>query len=154
MDDKTALQVKGRSIVSVMPDAPVLEAVGLPHDENIGAVIVMEEAGSALLGMFSERDVIRVSSQRGRDVLERAVADIMTRDVVACTSDSSMDAIISGMTQHNVRHLPVFEDDKLLGLISARDVMQYRIQQLERGGEDRFQRWFPKGKVFPLSNYQ
>ena len=127
-----------------------MEAVRLLQKENIGAVIVMEEEGAAVVGVLSERDVIRELAKRGRDVLEDPVSDIMTRDVVACTADSSMDAIISGMTQYKVRHLPVFEDDKLLGLISVRDVMHFRIHQLERGGEHRFQRWFPQGKVYPL----
>ena len=75
----------------------------------------------------------------------------MTRDVVVCTSDCTMDSIISGMTKFNVRQLPVLEDDELLGLISARDVVHYRIKQLEAGEEPPFHRWFPKGEVYPLS---
>lgn len=148
MDVKTVLQAHGRRVISIPPDASVLEAVGLLHDENIGAVIVKEDEGVMIVGVLSERDIIRELAERGGELLDASVADVMTRDVVACTADSGMDAIIAGMTQYKVRHLPVFDGETLLGLISVRDVMQYRIQQLERGGESRFDRWFPKGKVY------
>ena len=121
------------------------------HEKSIGSVLVMESEEGQVLGILSERDIIRVVAEQSCTALQGVVADVMTRDIMACTSDCTIDSIISGMTKFNVRHLPVFEDDKLLGLISARDVMQYRIRQLESGEEQRFQRWFPKGKVYSLS---
>ena len=150
MDAKTVLDAKGASVISVMPSDSVAEAVKLLHDENIGVLLVMAEQGDQIVGILSERDVVRVVAERGSKALEETVADAMTRDVVVCTSDSTMQVIISGMSQTGVRHLPVLEDGRLLGLISVRDVMQHRIEQLERGGEERFQRWFPKGRIYSL----
>ena len=114
-------------------------------------MLVREGEGDQVHGILSERDVIRLLAEKGDNALQLVVGDVMTRDLVACTSECTMDAVISGMTKFNVRHLPVFKDDDLLGLISARDVMHYRIQQLEACEEPRFHRWFPKGKVYPLS---
>lgn len=150
MDVRTILVAKGSSVFSVKPDSLVSEAIKLMSDKRIGAVLVREEEGANVDGILSERDVIRLVAEHGCNALELKTADVMTRDLVACTSDCTMDSIISGMNKFNVRHLPVFKDDNLMGLISARDVMHYRIQQLEAGEEPRFHRWFPKGKVYQL----
>ena len=150
MDIKTVLMAKGTSVFSVKPGASVSEAVKLMHDKRIGAVLVLEDDGGRILGILTERDIIRVVAEQGSTALHGTVADVMTRDVVACTSECTLDSVILGMTKFKVRHLPVYQDDELLGLISARDVMRYRIQQLESSEEPRFQRWFPKGKVYPL----
>jgi CBS domain-containing protein len=150
VDAKTVLEAKGASVISVTPNVSVSEAVKILHDEKIGVVLVIEEERDQIVGILSERDVVRVVAERGSKGLEGTVADAMTRDVVVCTSDSTMQVIISGMSQFNVRHLPVLEDGRLLGLISVRDVMQRRIEQLERGEEHRFQRWFPKGRIYSL----
>ena len=139
MDVKTILAAKGGSAFFVKSDSPVSEAIKLMNDKRIGAVLVREDEEGRLV------------AEQGSNALQLTVADVMTRDLVVCTSECTMDAIISGMTKFNVRHLPVLEDDKLLGLISARDVMRYRIRQLEAGHDPRFHRWFPKGRVYPLS---
>ena len=151
MDVKTILAAKGNPVFRVKPDSPISEAVKLMHDERIGSVLVMESEREEVLGILTERDIIRIIAEQSCMALQGTVADVMTKDLVACTSDCTMDSIISGMTKFNVRHLPVFKGDDLLGMISARDVMDYRIKQLEAGEEMRFQRWFPKGKVYPLS---
>lgn len=150
MDVKTILAVKGSSVFYVKPDSPISEAVKLMHDKRIGSVLVMESEEEQILGILSERDIIRIVAEQSCTALQGVVADVMTRDIMACTSDCTMDAIISGMAKFNVRHLPVYKDEKLLGVISARDVMRYRIQQLESGAEPRFHRWFSKGKVYSL----
>lgn len=150
MDVNTILRAKGSLVFSVTPDSPVSEAIQVMNDKRIGAVLVTDDGGTEVHGILSERDVIRLLAEQGSNALGLKVGDVMTRDLMACTSDCTMDAIISGMTKFHVRHLPVFKDGNLLGLISARDVMHYRIQQLEAGEESRFQRWFPKGKVYPL----
>lgn len=150
MDVKTILAAKGSSVIYVKPDSPISEAVKLMHEKKIGSVLVMEDEGDKVLGILSERDIIRIVAEQSCMALQGTVADVMTKGVVACTSDCTMDSIISGMMKYNVRHLPVFQKDDLLGMISARDVMDYRIRQLESGDEARFQRWFRKGKVYPL----
>ena len=150
MDVKTILSAKGASVVYVKPDSPVTDAVKLMHEKKIGSVLVMEGEEDRVLGILTERDIIRVVAEQSCMALQGTVADVMTQDVVACTSDSTVDIVISGMSKFNVRHLPVFKNGDLLGMVSARDVMHYRIRQLESGEEPRFQRWFRKGKVYPL----
>ena len=151
MDVKTVLTLKGPVVYSVKPDSPISEAVMLMHEKGIGSVLVMEDDGGKIQGILSERDIIRTVAENTCTALQGLVKDVMTRKVMACTGDCTIDTVISGMTKFNVRHLPVFKDDRLLGMISARDMMQYRIRQLESGEEERFQRWFPKGKVYTLS---
>ena len=150
MDVKTLLLAKGSPVFHVKPDSPITDAVKLMHDKKIGSVLVMEDKDSKVLGILTERDIIRIIAEQSCMALQGTVADVMTQKLVACTSDCTMDSIISGMTKFKVRHLPVFKDDNLMGMISARDVMHYRIQQLESGDETRFQRWFRRGKVYPL----
>jgi CBS domain-containing protein len=147
---ETILAAKGTLVSYVKPNSPVSEAIELMHKKKIGSVLVMENEKDQVLGILTERDIISIVAEKGCAALEGTIADVMTRDVVACTSDCTLDSIISGMTKFNVRHLPVFRDDRLLGIISARDVMHFRIQQLESSEEPRFNRWFAKGKVYPL----
>ena len=150
MDVKTAMRFKGTAVYSVKPDSQISEAVKLMHEKGIGSVLVMEDDGGKVQGILSERDIIRTVAEHTCTGLQGLVRDVMTRKVMACTGDCTIDTIISSMIKFKVRHLPVYEDDRLIGMISARDVMQYRISQLESGEEQRFQRWFRKGKVYPL----
>jgi CBS domain-containing protein len=150
VDIKTVLAFKGNSVFSVRPDSRLSEAVKLLHEKGIGAVFVMEDQEGKILGVLSERDVIRVIAEQGMEALQDVVANAMTRAVVACTSDTSVDSVIEGMGKFKVRHLPVFEGDQLVGMVSARDLMHYRIKELKSGEEPRFGHWFSKGKVFPL----
>ena len=151
MDVKTVMRLKGTAVYSVKPDSQISEAVKLMHEKVIGSVLVMEDDGGKVQGILSERDIIRTVAEQTCTGLQGPVGDVMTRKVMACTGDCTIDTVISGMIKFKVRHLPVYEDDRLIGVISARDVMQYRIKQLESGEEQRFQRWFRKGKVYPLS---
>jgi CBS domain-containing protein len=150
VDINTVLAFKGGSVYSVRPESRLSEAVRLLHEKGIGAVFVMDDEEGKILGVLSERDVIRVIAGQGVEALQGVVADAMTRAVVACTSDSSVDSVIEGMSKFKVRHLPVFEGDRLVGMVSARDLMRYRIEELKSGEAPRFDSWFSKGKVFPL----
>jgi len=152
VEAKTILAVKGNSVFHVKPDSPISEAVRIMHEKKIGSVLVMESEEGPVLGILSERDIIRIVAEHSCTALQGVVADVMTREIMACTADCTINTIISGMGKFNVRHLPVYGNDKLLGVISARDVMHYRVQELESGVESRFQRWFSKGKVYSLSS--
>ena len=152
MEAKTILAAKGASVSYVTPDTTISEAVELMYEKRIGSVLVMGNEEDQVRGILTERDIIRIVAEKSCTALQGTIADVMTRDVVACTSDCTLDSIILGMTKYNVQHMPVYKDDRLLGMISARDVMHYRIQQLESGIEPpRFHRWFAKGKVYPLN---
>jgi len=128
------LRHKGSEVASVAPDRSV---AGLLEDlarHNIGAVVVLDDAG-ALVGIVSERDVVRRLHERGTDLLTAPVSDIMTTQVVTCGPDENLDSLAAIMTERRIRHMPVVEDGTLVGIVSIGDVVKSRIQQLESDRE-------------------
>jgi CBS domain-containing protein len=124
------LSAKGHDVVAVAPDTPVREVVGELIARRIGAVLVTEEA--AVVGVVSERDVIRGLCASGGDVLARRARDIMTSPVVTiCPTDSVADAMAL-MTDRRVRHLPVIDGGRLVGLVSIGDLVKRRIEEAEQ----------------------
>ncbi|ESQ07806.1 MAG TPA: CBS domain-containing protein [Chromatiaceae bacterium] len=149
MDVKAVLAAKVDTINAVRPEAALSEAVSLLNEKNVGAILVLEESGK-VAGILSERDVIRYLSQADNLGLDAKAADLMTKDVIACTPDTSLDSAISAMTKRMIRHLPVMEGDRPLGLLSIKDALTYRLLLLEQGEEPRFKRWFEQGRVYSL----
>ncbi len=130
------IRQKGSRIVSVKPDASVLEAINLMAEQNIGAVLVM--TGEQVNGILSERDCARKLDIAGRRAKDTKVSEIMTADVLYLDAGQSVEEGMAVMIDKNIRHLPVYENGKLLGLISVRDVLkevvdyqQFMISQLE-----------------------
>jgi CBS domain-containing protein len=128
------LRHKGSEVASVAPDRSV---TGLLEDlarHNIGAVVVLDDT-DALVGIVSERDVVRRLHERGTDLLTAPVSEIMTTQVVTCGPDESLDSLAAIMTERRIRHMPVVEDGRLIGIVSIGDVVKSRIQQLESDRE-------------------
>jgi CBS domain-containing protein len=130
------LQAKGYEIWSVTPDDSVYDALRLMADKNVGAVLVTD-AGN-LVGILSERDYARKVILKGRTSKDTLVREIMTEKVVYVRPDQTTDECMALMTNKRVRHLPVIEDDRLIGIISIGDVVkaimseqEFMIQQLE-----------------------
>ena len=136
---KTVRQVldgKGDRVHSIDPEAPVFEALQKMSDENVGALVVIEHGEVA--GLLSERDYARKVILQERSSKETPVRDIMSRTVVCVGTQQRMDACMALMTEKRVRHLPVLENEGLVGLISIGDVVkaiiegqQFAIEQLE-----------------------
>lgn len=124
---------KGAQVISVKPDAALSAAVKLLAERRIGAVLVM--SGAAIDGILSERDVVRVLGERGASVLDEPVSAVMTRKVVTCKGADTVGAIMEKMTSGKFRHLPVVENDKVIGLISIGDVVKHRVHEYEREQE-------------------
>jgi CBS domain-containing protein len=121
----------------VMTAAPGLSVSGLLEDlarHNIGAMVVVDETGT-LVGIVSERDVVRRLNERGAEVLRAPVSEIMTTQVVTCEPGEAVDNLAAIMTKRRIRHMPVVEDNRLVGLVSIGDVVRSRIQQLESQSE-------------------
>lgn len=121
-------QTRGPRVATVAPTDTVLEAAKLMNDERIGAVPVLNPSGR-VVGMFTERDILTrvVAPQHApRDVLVR---DVMTSPVIACGPDTTLDELRHVMTTQRIRHIPVIENDQLLGIISIGDlnVMQVEV---------------------------
>lgn len=123
------LKGKGTEVTTVKPDATVSEALGVLEQHRIGAVVVSAGDGS-IDGILSERDIVRRLSHDA-DLLDAAVARIMTSEVVTCTPDSRINELMALMTDRRIRHLPVVEDGKLSGIVSIGDVVKWRLRELE-----------------------
>ncbi|GAB4560117.1 MAG: CBS domain-containing protein [Anaerolineae bacterium] len=121
------LRRKGHDVWSVTPDTTVYDALRLMADKNIGAVLVLD--GDQVVGILSERDYARKVVLRGRSSLNTPVSDIMTTKVYYVHPDQSIEECMGLMTDKRIRHLPVVEDGRLVGVISIGDVVKEIIEQ-------------------------
>jgi CBS domain-containing protein len=129
MTVRSILDTKGHDILSVELDAKLSAAVKILSERRIGAVLVM--SGGRIEGILSERDIVRVLGERGAPVLDEPVSTVMTRKVVSCREKDTVSSIMERMTSGKFRHLPVVEDDKVVGLISIGDVVKWRVKEFE-----------------------
>ena len=121
---------KGTDVVSVQPTATVLEAARLMNDRGVGGVVVVDEANS-LLGIFTERDILRRVVAAGLPPETTSVADVFTRDIVTCTPDMNVDEIGAIMSTRRVRHLPVVDVTGLHGVVTIGDLLAHRLSDQE-----------------------
>ncbi len=120
------LKVKGNAVFSVKKDTPIIEVLDLMVQKGIGAVLVMEN--EKIVGIFSERDFVRKVS-RTRDLcLDIPVSELMTKDVFVISPDDSIDECMAVMSGTRIRHLPVIEDEQLVGLVSIGDVVRSSLE--------------------------
>ncbi len=130
------LRQKGSDAVeSIAPSATVSEAAARLSSRRIGALIVSDDDGKTVIGILSERDVVKWLGREGASCLNRPVADVMTTKVVVCTPADEVADIMERMTSGRFRHLPVVEDGRLAGVISIGDVVKYRMSELEHETE-------------------
>jgi CBS domain-containing protein len=129
MTVRAILDSKGHNIVSVEPGARLSAAIKILAERRIGAVLVM--TNQHLEGILSERDIVRVLGERGAVVLDEAVHTVMTRKVITCRQADTVGALMEMMTSGKFRHLPVVEDDKVVGLISIGDIVKWRVKEYE-----------------------
>lgn len=124
------LQTKGSDVVVIGPDASVRDLVALLEEHNLGAVVVSTD-GTTMAGIVSERDVVRRLATN-ESVLDATVADVMTAVVHTCTPHDSVESLMTTMTEHRIRHLPVLDDEgRLSGIVSIGDVVKSTITQLQ-----------------------
>ncbi len=133
---KHLLDRKGRHIITVKPEDSVLDAIRLMAEKGIGSLVVMED--QELLGIMSERDYARKVIIKGRSSESTAVSEIMTANVFTTSSSETVNDCMSVMTEKKIRHLPVVEDNVVIGMISIGDLVeaiiadqQEEIEQLE-----------------------
>jgi CBS domain-containing protein len=126
------LDKKGRRVVTIRSDASIETAVHRLALERIGALVVSED-GEALEGILSERDILHALAREGAAILGpgRRVAEIMTRAVRTCGPHDSVKHLMDTMTRYRVRHLPVVENGRLIGLVSIGDVVKNRLEEME-----------------------
>lgn len=131
---KELLDLKGREVVTVRPDLSLGDAAITLHEHRIGAVVVTDEAG-AILGIFTERDMVKAIAAHASAALQTKVSDVMTQNVTRCHEGSSIDDLMELMTGGRFRHLPVEADGRLVGIISIGDVVKARISEIEAEAE-------------------
>lgn len=125
------LQSKGADVFAVSGATSVKDAIDILGEKNIGAVVVKNGDGT-VSGIFSERDVVRRLRKEGPDVLSRPVSDCMTKNPFTCTLDTTLDELMAVMTNRRIRHMPVVDKGRLVGIVSIGDVVKRKIDDAER----------------------
>ena len=128
------LEQKGAEVATIGPEATALDAAGLMNDRRIGAVCVVE--GEKLVGVFTERDLLTRVVSAKRDPAATKVGEVMTPSVITCGLRGTIEDCITVMSYKRVRHLPVVEDDKLVGIVSTGDLMAVQVDKKQAFIED------------------
>ena len=124
------LQQKGSGVTTLKSESTMSEAIGVLVDKRIGALPVSDD-GSTLVGIISERDVVRALAE-GRDgLLGLPVSELMTRTVYTCSPGATLSEVMTLMRERRIRHVPVVEDDSLVGILSMRDLVDARLREAE-----------------------
>jgi CBS domain-containing protein len=134
MNVKTILAAKGGSVISIEPTATLAIAVKTLAEHRIGALLVLG-ADRRVAGILSERDIVRVLAEQGAGALEQPLGQVMTRKVVTCSQSETIGGIMERMTKGKFRHVPVVEQDQVIGVVSIGDVVKYRLQEMEHESE-------------------
>jgi CBS domain-containing protein len=123
------LRNKGAEVATISPDTTVTELLAGMAQRNIGAMVVVGPDG--LVGIVSERDVVRRLNERGAELLKMPVSEIMTSVVVTCAPGDAVDTLSVLMTQNRVRHVPVIVNGQLAGIVSIGDVVKTRMDEMQ-----------------------
>lgn len=129
MSIQAILYRKGSSVVTIAPDASIRAAAAKLRDKNIAALVVT--SGDGVLGLISERDIVRALAGQGDRTCGQTVGQVMTRDVVTIGPEDSLRRAMSLMTRHRTRHLLVLKDREPAGIVSTGDVIKHRLEDLE-----------------------
>ena len=121
------LATKGHGVIAVQPSDTVLRAANLMNDRNIGGVVVLD--GDRLAGIFTERDVLRRVVAQALNPAATPVAEVMTSPVITCRPDLTLEDCAAIMTTRNVRHLPVQDGRELVGVVTIRDLLAYKVSE-------------------------
>jgi CBS domain-containing protein len=134
MTVRKILNLKGSDVVTIAPEKKLLEAIALIAKHRIGALIVTGK-NSEVMGVLSERDIVRLLSNKDANRFENSVSSAMTAPVKSCKPDDTIQQIMQVMTAGRFRHMPVVESGKLAGVISIGDVVKLRLEEMERESE-------------------
>lgn len=125
------LDEKGGDVFTLSESALVADAVDVLGENNIG-VVVITGADGGVVGILSERDIVRRLREHGATAIETGLSKCMTRDPFTCSRDVGLDEVMGTMSKRRIRHMPVVESGKLLGLVSIGDIVKRKIEQTER----------------------
>ena len=133
---KLAELIKGKQndIVRIRANSNIADAANMMASNKIGALLVEDDAG-AIAGILSERDIVRGMGPHGADLHDVEVSELMTQDLIHCSSQDTVNEAMAMMTDRRIRHLPVFDDDELVGFISIGDLVKCRIMEVQGEAE-------------------
>lgn len=124
---RNILQLKGNAVLTITPFHSVYNALEIMADKNVSSLVVLEN--DKIIGIFTEKDYAKKVILKGKASRETPVGDIMSGNVITVTPDNTIDECMQLMTNKFIRHLPVIEDDKLIGLVSIGDVVKFIIEE-------------------------
>jgi CBS domain-containing protein len=128
------LGAKGIGVIALLPDTDISNAALLLSDQSVGVAAVIDE-DKGLVGILSERDITRGLADCGAEVVDVRVDQLMTREIVSCTPETSIEDAITLMRENGIRHLPVVEDgNHLLAMISIRDLIDIQAEAYRQAG--------------------
>lgn len=125
---KDILREKGADVVTIVPTATVHDAIMRLNEHNIGSLVVTTENG-VVVGIITERDILREAAERCNEVRATEIVDVMTRDVIIGVPEDDLDYVIAVMTKNRIRHLPVMDESGLVGIVSIGDVVSTRLRK-------------------------
>ena len=124
------LDAKGKGAVHIAPDATIADLLQSLELQNADALVVSNN-GSTVDGIISEHDVVRGIKEFGSDLLSKSVRDLMTAKVITCAPSDRVESIVAVMVSRHVRHLPVVTGDKLVGIVSIRDLVRLHLEAIK-----------------------
>ena len=124
------LNAKGRQVFTASPEDTLSAIAALLYSRKVGAFVVSDKIGR-VVGIVSERDIVRAIAQQGPECLSRPVSEIMTRDVISAGTDETVEILLERMTDRRIRHLPVMEGARLVGIVSIGDLVKAKITAVE-----------------------
>jgi CBS domain-containing protein len=132
MNVEAILKTKGAKVVTITPETAVGDAAKVLKRARIGALVVSDD-GSNVRGILSERDIVAAMGEptKRSGLLEKPVSCLMTREVLTCAPEDTVQKCMAKMTERRVRHLPVMHEERMIGLISIGDVVKNRLEELE-----------------------
>lgn len=130
MNVSTILKNKGSDVITCSPDTTLIEITHILNEHKVGSVVIVD-GDENVCGIVSERDIVTAIAKRSGSVLEQPVSVCMTKNVFTCCEHDTLEKLMSEMTAHRFRHLPVVEGGKLVGLVSIGDVVKQRIAEAE-----------------------
>lgn len=123
------LKTKGDAVFTIGPGETVGDVAGLLHGKRIGALVVLDR--EKVVGIVSERDVVRAVAAHGAGVLKRPVSEFMTANVLFAEPGETIDSLLTRMTDRRIRHLPVCKNERLVGIVSIGDLVKWKISEVE-----------------------
>jgi len=124
------LAVKGHDVATISQERSIEDALTILKERGIGALVITGPT-PPLVGILSERDIVRALASRGASILHETVARLMSRDVMRCDQETTVTELMGMMTDHRIRHVPVVSAGRLVGMISIGDVVKARLDELE-----------------------